>query len=235
MLPRFKGSGVRLQGLTTLALGYPQFSLAPNDIVLLPILSSNEPIATPTGFTEFVPASPQGIGVAATADSSRLGIFWKRLIGNEVGTVNIADSGDHTAAVMLLFDRCIKTGTPIDPTFDATWGGTAPTSTVFTFPGKTTTLKDVLMVLFGSHGLGNGTSQWGAFSSPDLGEFFSIFAAGIGNGLGGGYTALCGKKQVPGAYSAVTGSIASTSQQTWAQIPLLGDPTDDSIPDEEEV
>src|SRR3954470_12709950 len=52
-----------------------------DDILVLVIQSSNETITAPAGYSQ---AGPQnGIGAAATALSSRLGIFWKRDGGSE--------------------------------------------------------------------------------------------------------------------------------------------------------
>lgn len=219
-VPFYLGAGTPLAGLVNLGtLGLPSgFQL--NDFALCVVESCNETIVVPTGYTECTPASPQGVGVAATADSSRLGIFYRVLQGTET-TLNIADSGDHTGACLHVF-RGVKIASPFDPAFDATWGGTAAASTVVTIPGKTTTVKDVLVVQFASNGIDIGSSQWGVFTNASLQNYILAQAIGINQGLGGGYCMGLGEMRQPGLYGSTTGSVSGSSQQTFITIPLVG-------------
>ena len=71
--------------------------VAQDDILILVLQSSQQNLATPASYTQLGPQN--GIGAAAAAGSTRLGIFWKRAGASE-SAPTITDSGDHTYGVM---------------------------------------------------------------------------------------------------------------------------------------
>ena len=103
--------------------------VATNDILLCCVQSSNQAISVLTNsgvgaptWTE-VTNSPQSIGTAASAGAVRLAVFWLRYNGTSLGTVTVADSGNHTIALIQYYRGCITSGNPWDVTAGQTEAG----------------------------------------------------------------------------------------------------------------
>jgi len=112
--PIFRSIGAVATGVGAITPALPAGHVA-NDILLCFVESSNETISTPTNSgsgTWALIGSQQGTGTAASVNSVRGAVYWMRDDGTSIGTVTIADSGDHTFAVILAYSNCITTGTP---------------------------------------------------------------------------------------------------------------------------
>src|SRR5437762_11189945 len=115
-LPTYFGSGA-----FTFAAGagitppFPASTLA-NDIALLVVESENQVITltTANGFVEVL-NSPQGTGSAGVSGSTRLAVYWKRLVGGDAAPV-VANPGDDVTGQIHVFRGCRTTGNPWDVT-----------------------------------------------------------------------------------------------------------------------
>lgn len=143
--------------------GAPTASLpgthATNDILVLVLQSSNDNLATPAGYTQLGPQN--GIGAAATAASTRLGIFWKRDGGSE-SAPTIADSGDHTYGFMFAVRGCPTTGDPyhfMSNSFKFT------TSTAATASGGETSVDNCLITVIAASSIDNAGAQVSTLST----------------------------------------------------------------------
>lgn len=111
-LPFYFASGTFTVGLAAITPPFPA-NTAPNDIALLVCESENQPITltTPNGFAEVL-NSPQGTGTAGAAGSTRLAVYWKRLVGGDAAPV-VADSGDHTTGQIHVFRNVVAIRPPL--------------------------------------------------------------------------------------------------------------------------
>src|SRR5436190_12302524 len=104
-------------------------------------------MSTPTNSTSGTWAevvTQTGTGTAATAGSVRLGVYWMRDPGTSIGTVTVADTGNHTIARMAAYRGCLTSGNP--------WNA-APAMTTGTYSGSnvnggsiTTTVGNTLII-----------------------------------------------------------------------------------------
>jgi hypothetical protein len=183
-----------------------------NDILVLVLQSSNESIATPTGYTQLGPQN--GIGTAVTAGSLRMGIFWKRDNGAEVAPT-IADSGDHTYGVMLAIRGCPTTGDPfqfLGNTFKFT------ASTTGTSPKGVTSVDNMLIMDIFAHAIDSATAQASAAANADLSSVTEQFDDSTTDGTGGGIAVVTGIKYVAGAIGATTLTWASSTSDLCSRI-----------------
>jgi hypothetical protein len=104
-IPTYFGFGTFTAGAATIQPPFPASTLA-DDIALLVCESENQAItlSIPQGFAEVL-NSPQGTGTAGSAGSTRLAVFWKRLVGGDTAPT-VADSGDHTTGQIHVFRGC---------------------------------------------------------------------------------------------------------------------------------
>jgi hypothetical protein len=183
-----------------------------NDILVLVLQSSNESIATPTGYTQLGPQN--GIGTAVTAGSTRMGIFWKRDNGAEVAPT-IADSGDHTYGVMLAIRGCPTVGDPfqfLGNTFKFA------TSTTGTSPKGVTSVDNMLIMDIFAHAVDSATAQASAQVNADLASLTEQFDDATTDGTGGGIVVMTGIKYVAGSIAATTLTWASTTVDLCSRI-----------------
>jgi hypothetical protein len=183
-----------------------------NDILVLVLQSSNESIATPTGYTQLGPQN--GIGTAVTAGSLRMGIFWKRDNGAEVAPT-IADSGDHTYGVMLAIRGCPTVGDPfmfLGNTFKFT------ASTTGTSPKGVTSVDNVLIMDIFAHAIDSATAQASAWVNADLASLTEQFDDATTDGTGGGIAISTGIKYEAGAISATTLTWAASTVDLCSRI-----------------
>lgn len=173
-----------------------------NDILVLVLQSSNENLATPAGYTAIPPQN--GIGVAVTAGSVRLGLFWKRDGGSE-SAPTIADSGDHTYGMMFAIRGCPTVGDPFH-FLDNFWKRTS--STAFVGPKGNTAIDNCLVVDIIAHAVDNAGAQAGAATNASLTSLTEKFDDATTDGTGGGIVVISGTM-------ALSGPVASTTF-TWS-------------------
>lgn len=181
------------------------------DIGLLLVQTDNEvaTLSTPAGFTAQVTNSPQGTGVAAAIGSTRLTVFWCRATSAAQATPQVADSGDHQHARILVFRGCKPTGNP----WNVTAGDVqAAADTSVENPGVTTTVQNCLIVAMCAHGIDAAGAQFSAWACAALAGVVEISDVGTAQGNGGGIGVATGKKVTPGATGTITATVASTAQ-----------------------
>ena len=196
--------------------GAPTASLpgthATNDILVLVLQSSNDNLATPAGYTQLGPQN--GIGAAATAASTRLGIFWKRDGGSE-SAPTIADSGDHTYGFMFAVRGCPTTGDPyhfMSNSFKFT------TSTAATASGGETSVDNCLITVIAASSIDNAGAQVSNIVNADLTSVTEQFDDGTTDGTGGGLALISGIRAVGGSFGATTWDWANTSLDLYTTL-----------------
>jgi len=188
---------------------------AANDILVLVLQSSNENIATPSGYQQLGPQN--GIGASATAASNRLGIFWKRDGGSE-SAPTIADSGDHTYGMMFAVRGCPTTGDPF------VIGGNnfkTTTSTTGTGPKSVTFIDNTLVVDIFAGSADNASAEGSSLANTDLSSVAEQFDDGTTDGTGGFIYVASGTKATAGEVKATTVTWANTSVDLCTRIHFL--------------
>lgn len=186
-----------------------------NDILILVLQSSNESLAAPAGYTQIGPQN--GIGVSATALSSRLGIFWKRDGGSE-SAPTIADSGDHTYGMMFAIRGCPTTG---DPFQFAGNNFKFTTSTTGTSPQSSTFVDNVLVCDIWGGNVDNASAEGSSYANADLTSVTEQFDDGTTDGTGGFIYVGTGLKAAAGAVRASTVTWANTSSDLCTRLHFL--------------
>lgn len=185
---------------------------AANDILILVLQSSNQNIAAPSGYTQLGPQN--GIGKAATALSTRLGIFWKRDNGSE-SAPTIADSGDHTFGVMFAVRGCPTVGDPF------CFGGNTwkfATSTTGTSPTATTCVDNTLVVDIWAGNVDNAGAEGSSLTNANLTSLTEQFDGGSTDGTGGFIYVSSGVAATKKTVAATTVTWANTSSDITTRI-----------------
>lgn len=219
MLPVYVGAGVAFASAAAGPVAWP-LAHQIGDLALLLVKTSAQNVPAPTGWTE-LPNSPQSVGVAATLDSARLHVFWRRANSVNEPDVYVPDSGDHQYAVILLFRGCAIAAVP----YDATAGNTVTPATVaVSSPGLTTTTDDCLIVAIVARGEDNAAARFSGWANADLVNVTEIYDAGTATGLGGGFGVATGARAVAGVIGATTAALALASQQARLTVALRPEP-----------
>lgn len=190
--------------------------VAQDDILILVLQSSQQNLATPASYTQLGPQN--GIGAAAAAGSTRLGIFWKRAGASE-SAPTITDSGDHTYGVMFTVRGCPTTGDPFRMIGQA-WKFTA--STTGTAAAGRTTVPNSLVVSIFAQAIDAASAQGSSPTNASLSSVTEVFDNGTADGTGGGIYVMSGVAAQPGPVAASTvtwGSSTVDVSTTLAFIP----------------
>ena len=188
---------------------------AANDILILVLQSSNENLATPSGYTAVPPQN--GIGIAVTAGSTRMGIFWKRDGGSE-SAPTLADSGDHTYGMMFAVRGCPTTGDPFH-FLGNSWKFT--TSTSATGPKGVTVVDNCLVIDIFASAIDNAAAQASAAANADLTSLTEQFDDGTTDGTGGGIVVVSGTKASAGPIVATTMTWANTTVDLCTRLAFI--------------
>lgn len=181
-----------------------------NDILIMLVQSANETISTPTNATSGTWAevvAQTGSGTAATAGSVRLGVFWMRDPGTTIGTVTVADTGNHTVARIVGYRGCVSTGNPWN---QAAAMAAVATSTVnghansVVTPDITTTVGNCLILMCFADSIDNADTAHVVFDTLGSGNLAlptitERIDNGIATGTGGGIGLAEGGKAVAGS------------------------------------
>lgn len=197
-------------------------TVAQNDILVLVLQSSQQSLATPNGYKQLGPQN--GIGAAAAAGSTRLGIFWKRA-GSSESAPTIADSGDHTYGVMFAVRGCPTVGDPFQMIGQA-WKFTA--STTGTADLGRVAVKNSLVVSIFAHAVDSASAQGSSPTNATLSSVTEVFDGATTDGTGGGIYVLSGVMADPGELAASTvtwGSSTVDLSTTIAFVPADSFPT----------
>lgn len=220
----FRSVGAEATGTAAVVPGLPA-GWQEDDILILFVNSANEAIATPGGWTE-VSASPQGTGTGATAGAVRLGVFWKRATSGEVAPT-VADTGNHTYAVIAAYVDCVDSGDPVDVSAGDTVS--SPSSAV-TWPTITTTVDDAQIVTLISTGqdAAIGALLPVTITNANLVDPEVRFDDGSVSSFGGSLSIGDGMKVALGATGTTTATLQNTATQ--ARIVLALKPRVSDLP-----
>lgn len=198
--PAFRVLGTGSSGAGAVTPGLPT-GTALNDILLMLVQSSNETISTPTnsvGGTWAEVTTQVGVGTAATAGSVRLGCYWMRAPGDSttIGTVTVADTGNHTMAIIAGYTGCLTSGNPWNTTsvMSAVTTSTVNgnTNSVLT-PDITTTVGNCMILMILAHAIDLSSSNQCNFTTLGLGHLDASpgitkrVDSAITQGTGGGW------------------------------------------------
>jgi hypothetical protein len=216
-IPTWGGNGARS---ATAGIATPTCpSHASNDILWLPIGTSNDTITPPTGWLEG-PDSPQGHGPASGTTAVRLTSLWTRAGPTTVPDPSIADSGDNTIGIIAKFSGCTRTGSP----FHVSAGDTEPAAVSnVTVPGDTTTSIDCLViaaVAYSDPTLDDG-AQCSEIMNVSLSNVQQMFDTNSLSGNDTGMAAMCGGLEVAGPYAVSTATLVAAQTQARLSFALL--------------
>jgi len=189
---------------------------AANDILLLILQSANDANVTPpAGYTQLGPQN--AIGLASTAGTTKLSIFWKRDNGSEVAPT-IPDTGNHTMGVMIAVRGC-----PVnfDPYHFIGNGFKLATSTAGTSPIGSTVVDNCLIMAIWGQGISSAAGQSSTPICADLTSLTEQFDGGTVNGVGGGILVLTGIKAQEGNFTNITHTWASSTVEVCTLIAFI--------------
>ena len=204
--PRYIGKSAFASGtgaLTVAALTGTQAG----DIIILFAESANQTINTPTGYS--VLATQIGTGTAAAAGGVRIATFYRILEDAADTSTTVADSGDHTTAIKMLF----RDTSLADGAFFVTATSTQAATTAMVFPAVTTATGESLVVLaVGQDTDAASTATVGTVTNANLANITERHDQTVTAGAGGGLAVITGEKATAGntGTSTATGSTSVT-------------------------
>lgn len=181
------------------------------DIIILFVESANQTIATPTGFN--VLATQIGTGTAAAAGGVRIATFYRILEDIADTTTSVADSGDHTTAIKMLF----RDTSLADGAFYVTATSTQAATTAMVFPAVTAATDESLIVLGVALDTdAASTTTVGTVTNANLTNIVERHDQTVIAGAGGGIAVITGEKATAGSTgtSTATGSTSVTRAYT---------------------
>lgn len=184
-------------------------------LMFIAVMTANQEIATPAGWTAFVADSgtPER-NTAGTAGAVRLVLWWKVSDGTE-STVAVADSGAVQYAVP--FSIVPASGATIG--FDVSIAGNA-SGTAGSFTGVTTTGDDELILTVVASDRDATGGSWADQANTSLVNLSERFDNATSTGVGGGIAVYTGEKQAAGATGATTATHAGNLAYAWMTIAL---------------
>jgi hypothetical protein len=189
---------------------------AANDILLLILQSANDTnVTAPAGYTQLGPQN--AIGLASTAGTTKLSIFWKRHSGSE-SAPTIPDTGDHTFGVMLAVRGC---PTGFDPFQLLSNSFKFTTSTAGTTKASNTVIDNCLIMGIWGHGVDSASAQSSSPVCADLTSLTEQFDGGTADGTGGGIVVITGIKSQEGSFAAITHTWANTTVEVCSLIAFI--------------
>lgn len=205
--PRYISKGAFQSG--TGALTVPALTgTQAGDIVILFVESANETIATPTGYK--VLATQVGTGTAGAAGAVRIASFYRILEDVADTATSVADSGNHTTAIKMLF----RDTSLADGAFYVTATSVQATaSTAMTFPAVVAATDESLIVLAVALDTdAASTTTVGNVTNASLANITERHDQTVIAGAGGGLAVITGEEATAGSTgtSTATGSTSVT-------------------------
>jgi len=208
-------AGVSVSGTFSVSPSWPPHQ--PNDVALLLVETAGTQAATLSNAQGFMPVtgSPQGDNV--DINGTVLTVFWKRATSSSEPAPVVADSGDHTLAVIITFRNVVTTGNPWDVTAGDATAGSA--SSAYSIPGATTAADNELVVAIVA--TSTYTAQYANDAdNPDLVAINRQVKPGTLSGNQGRLNVTTGTKLSMGSYGPTTGTLASSARQARMSIAL---------------
>jgi len=129
--PSFVAAGAKQNSPDIGTINIPYYAgIAANDIAVIWVMVAGSGVSTPSGFT--------AISGTPTIGGYHIQSYWRRLVGNETGTLPFTIPSGNNGSTGLMFGLrgCITSGTPYEGFAQTSW--TASTTTM-TSPATTTT------------------------------------------------------------------------------------------------
>lgn len=191
-------------------LAYPTGTL-PGDLVVAYIHTCAETFTVPAAFTEAAD-SPQSIGTAAAAGSTRLVVAYRRAVDGDTGFA-MPDSGNVNLVLLVTYRGAVETGNP----FDVTAAGTEASDTSLSATGDTTTVGNCLVIVAATNATDNvaGVDQYSAWTNAALGSFAGYAFTQTAAGNGGGVNVAHGSMIAAGTFGATTATLAAASAKAF--------------------
>lgn len=215
--PRYIGKSAFTSGtgaLTVAALTGTQAG----DIIVLFAESANQTISTPTGYS--VLATQVGTGTVDTGGGAvRIATFYRILDDAADTTTTVADSGNHTTAIKMLFrDTSLASGGGF---FVAATDTQGTASTSMTFPAVTTATDESLVILAVALDTdANSTAEVGAVTNSNLSNITERHDQTVATQEGGGVAVITGEKATAGSTGTSTATGASSVTRAYHTISL---------------
>jgi len=192
-------SGVSGSGAVT--VNFSSSGRAAGDMLRIAVMTANQTMATPSGWTLVVPASGDpSRGTAGAAGGVKMTVFEKVSDGTET-TVSLGDSGDIQYAVGIV----TRSASAYPDVIDVSIAGNVAATTSGNFTGVTTTGDDRLQLSFVATDRDfTGASWTGTPSYGNLANGNKRFDNGTATGTGGGVAIFSGEKQAAGATGNIT-------------------------------
>jgi hypothetical protein len=170
-------------------------------------------LTDPAGWTVIL--DQQGRSHLDTAQDTRAHVYWKRAGASE-SAPSIADSGDHTIAIIVAFRGCKISDSPVD-----TSASNNPVSgTSIACPTITTSVANALVIAGAMHGGNTTFSSWSNGNLSSLGEILDFNDT---SGNDGSVGLAIGWKAAAGAVGTTTVTVAEGVMATF-QIALIPAP-----------
>lgn len=205
--PRYISKSAFESGTGALTVGALTGTQA-GDIAILFVESANETIATPTGYK--VLATQVGTGTAGAAGAVRIASFYRILEDVADTATSVADSGNHTTAIKMLFrDTSLADGA----FFVTATSVQATASTAMTFPAVVAATDESLIVLAVALDTdAASTTTVGNVTNASLANITERHDQTVIAGQGGGLAVITGQEATAGSTgtSTATGSTSVT-------------------------
>lgn len=183
------------------------------------VMTANQSIATPSGFTPVLPDSgTPSRGTAGAAGGVATYVFTKISVGTE-GNISIPDSGDIQMAAGLVVAGDLGFPTAIGESV----GGNAASATSCSFTGPATTKPDALVIGFVCIDRDASGSFWSGQANANLANVTERIDRATATGTGGGVMVFTGEKATAGAVGNSTGTQSTASAYTWITLALYTD------------
>ena len=168
------------------------------DLGIVLVETANQPISTPSGWTQI--GSTQAMGTAGSANAVSIQVFYKFAAGSSETAPAIPDSGNHTVCQTHVW-RGVDPTTPLDGT---PTGGTG-TGTSLSLTGLTTTkLLSHLVAVVATDRDAASTTNFSSWANASLESITEQHDQSVTAGQGGGFALASGDKAAAGAVDATT-------------------------------
>lgn len=189
------------------------YSAAVNDWAYLFVATSDEPVATPSGWTLETTSTTGNTGTVGSAAVARLQKFGKLIAGGDPGSVVVADGGSWQAAAVVIVSGA-DTAAPIDVTATSNTDGTTSQvinagTAVMIFPAVTTTVADTRVIMAMATSQDSATSPLANFAGAGLSGFAVVGEICTAASNGGGLHIVSGTKATAGSTGTATADLTT--------------------------
>lgn len=215
-LPTTAGTGTLAGSTGTVSPAWPTHSAGQIGLLIVITAFQNPAVlTTPNGFVA-TPIIDVADGTAVT-DGISVTVFWCLATSSGMTAPLVADSGNNTAARIIVFDGC-DTTTPWN-VLHSNAAGSATTAVSIT--GDTTTVNDCLVVLIAAWADDSASGSLASITNASLASLTLLCNEGHIAGNGGGFAVFTGTKATAGVVSASTGTLSlGASYQACAMVAL---------------